>query len=124
MVMSEKLETFFLDSIVNFSDPLILFLLEKKYRSWQGSYKTFDDIIKSDFKNNWVIAKVFKIKNDIVSISRVTITIQSVCTCFSNILLRDIDETTVLDLRKTLLLQEHFERNRASYEEITRGNPY
>ena len=39
-----------------------LFLLEKKYRSWQGSYKSLDDIIKSDLKNNWAIAKVSKIK--------------------------------------------------------------
>ncbi len=41
-----------------------LFLLEKKYRSWQGSYKNLDNIIKSDLKNNWVIAKVSKIKKD------------------------------------------------------------
>jgi penicillin-binding protein 1A len=41
-----------------------LFLLEKKYRSWQGSYKSFKDIVKSDLTNNWLIAKVSKIKKD------------------------------------------------------------
>ena len=41
-----------------------LFLLEKKYRNWEGSYKSFNDIAKSDFKNNWIIAKVFKITKD------------------------------------------------------------
>jgi len=41
-----------------------LFLLEKKYRSWQGSYKNLDDIIQSDLKNNWIIAKVSEIKKD------------------------------------------------------------
>ena len=45
-----------------------LFLLEKKYRSWKGSYKSFNDIIKSDLKNNWAIAKVLKIKKDYTEI--------------------------------------------------------
>ena len=41
-----------------------LFLLEKKYRSWQGSYKNLNEINKSDLKNNWLIAKVSKIKKN------------------------------------------------------------
>jgi penicillin-binding protein 1A len=41
-----------------------LFLLEKKYQSWKGSYEDFSDIEKSDLNKNWVIAKVSKLKKD------------------------------------------------------------
>ena len=54
-----------------------LFLLEKKYRSWQGSYKSFKDIVKSDLTNNWFIAKVSKIILDLLGISSIKLTVSN-----------------------------------------------
>tara|TARA_B100000965_G_scaffold348560_2_gene321244 strand:+ start:1046 stop:3346 length:2301 start_codon:yes stop_codon:yes gene_type:complete len=40
-----------------------LFLFEKKYLNWSGSYKDLKEISKSDLSKNWIIAKISKIND-------------------------------------------------------------
>ena len=41
-----------------------LFLFEKKYNNWSGSYEDIKDIKKLGLNNSWIISKISKIHND------------------------------------------------------------
>tara|TARA_B100001093_G_scaffold1668_1_gene1665 strand:- start:2630 stop:4930 length:2301 start_codon:yes stop_codon:yes gene_type:complete len=41
-----------------------LFLYEKKYRNWSGSFKNLNEIKNTDLDNNWFISKITALKKD------------------------------------------------------------
>jgi len=47
-------------------DNLLLF--EKKYKNWNGSFSTLNDIQATDYQENWEIAKVLKINTNYVEL--------------------------------------------------------